>query len=369
MKLEGFQDKKNTLIRRLAALIEAVPVYTGAPDFAYDIGPYRVLRDGSLVVLEDDADPVVLQVLIDEKILSDPAGPAAPAEEALEIPTTLPACSDMDPQAALPDCSCQAVPDGTISAAPESSVCSSQNTITTTTEQAGNDFSGHNSPAPSSIVIKDRIVTVRTMVNLLNMLYAKGEILNRAILRRNAFRVDERVIADLAYERPDTFAALNRIMGMNEKKGLVKGIGFSPGSVTFSGFPATDDYAIRAAYERLAQAMYRYAAEIKWTSTCRQHPENEKFYFRSWLNRIGLTGPENRTFREILLKNLSGNSSYRTSDQLAAFRARRSQQRTDNLRAGRNQPAATAHETNPCSDVVCRTGQYPETKHLPLQEE
>lgn len=39
--------------------------------------------------------------------------------------------------------------------------------------------------------------------------------------------------------------------------------------------------------------------------------QNEKFAMRTFLNRIGLTGPEHKALHKELMKNISGNSAFR----------------------------------------------------------
>lgn len=346
MKLQGFPNKKNPLIRRLAGLLHKSPVYNGAPDFSYDIGPYRVCRDGSLAVLEENADPVVLDTLVREQLLVDPEPAGSDPthslvdssqritiqgsthgesrNDSLQTKRSEPSHgrrqtepTESSDSAAPPD---QGIPNSR--PIPQLQPPSAPRPARETLSQSAPPV--YNQP----IVIRERVVTVQTMINLLNMLYAKGEILNHALLKRNAFRVDESVISDLAYEKPSTFPALQRIMKVQDRAGLVRGIEFTPNTVTFTGFPLTRDHIVREAYETLAASMYRYAASMKWITGMRQNVLNEKFYFRNWLNHLGLTGPENKTYREILLKNLPGNGAFRTNAQLARVRYRRN--RNDN---------------------------------------
>lgn len=324
MKIEGYPDKKNLLIGRLTGLIHKIPVYNGAPEFSYDVGPYRVTRDGALTVLEDDADPVVLDTLIQEQLLVDPEMQAAPAEEAGPSgPETVPVSS-------------QAIGMQESVTEPEQNPEPAAQTFSVVKEVRSKSYG-------EPIVISDRVVTVQTMVNLLNMIHSKGEILNHALLQRRAFWVDERVIADLPYEKPASFQALTRILKTKERAGLARGIEFTPTSVIFTGFPATNDPAVRKTYEQLARAMYSNASAMKWISSKQQSPDNERYYFRNWLNHIGLSGQENATYREILLKNLDGNGTYRTKAQLVAYRSRRKEERAANLRPVTEQTAlATA---------------------------
>lgn len=183
------------------------------------------------------------------------------------------------------------------------------------------------------VVIRDRVVTVQTMVNLINMIYSKGDVINHALLSRRGFWVDEKVIAQLPYERPQSFQALMHLLKTKDRAGLVRGIEFTPNTVSFTAFPSTQDYTTRKSYEMLAEAMYRHATQTQWVCSKKQEPDNEKYYFRNWLNHIGMGGQENRTYREILLKNLEGNGSFRTKAQLAAYRTRREEEKIERRKA------------------------------------
>ena len=39
--------------------------------------------------------------------------------------------------------------------------------------------------------------------------------------------------------------------------------------------------------------------------------DNEKYAFRTWLIRLGMTGNEYKSTRKLLLQNLSGNGAFR----------------------------------------------------------
>lgn len=330
MKLEGYPEKKNQLIKRLTGLVRKIPAYNGAPDFSYDVGVYRVNRDGSMTVLEDDADPVVIETLISEKLLIDPdpvvkrvemaINPPDPVkkieedgmEESIETPAPVDESSSDDTETPAEE---------VMEETPEAETGGEVKTSFTLVQAEGTQI--YDQP----IVIKDRVVMVQTAINLLNMIYSKCDVLNHALGQKKAFFVDDRVIADLSYERPTTMQALYRTMRLKDRSGFVRGIEFTPNAVVFTGFPTTSDPAVRRAYEKLAEGMYKHASETKWLSSKRQLVENEKYYFRNWLNHIYLSGPENRTFREILMKNLDGNGTFRTKDQLTAFQSRRSRQR------------------------------------------
>jgi len=64
-------------------------------------------------------------------------------------------------------------------------------------------------------------------------------------------------------------------------------------------------------YIRLCLAMSELAKEVKYASPKPQQTDNEKYAFRCWLLRLGFIGEEFATAREILLRNLEGNTAWR----------------------------------------------------------
>ena len=66
------------------------------------------------------------------------------------------------------------------------------------------------------------------------------------------------------------------------------------------------------AYNRLVTAMCKMAKEQKRVVAKECATDNEKFAMRLFLIRLGFIGDEYKTARRILLRNLTGNSSWRS---------------------------------------------------------
>lgn len=279
MKFKSNTSSKNDLIKRLSELTGKAAVYTGAPAFSYNIGDYHVERDGSLEVDEERAERIVIGTLVREKLIESEEQiiPLPPEEPHPKLETML-----------------ETSRDGTI------------------TERSRRTYDG-------PVVVKDRFIPVQTMINLINMIGAKGEILSKSVGKPNAFWISENIIYDIPYEHPTTFNELNHIL-LTGNGNMVKGIEFTPTSVSFTGFPKTNDIVVRGAYETLAEAMYKYAATVKWISPRKMNNTNEKYYFHIWMNHIQLGGRQYKTYRAVLMQNLDGNCSYRTKTQQIAHR-------------------------------------------------
>lgn len=64
-------------------------------------------------------------------------------------------------------------------------------------------------------------------------------------------------------------------------------------------------------YIQLCLALSEMAKEVKTASPKEQQKENKKFAMRTWLMRLGFIGEEFATAREILTRNLSGDTAFR----------------------------------------------------------
>jgi hypothetical protein len=69
----------------------------------------------------------------------------------------------------------------------------------------------------------------------------------------------------------------------------------------------------------------------------RQEPENEKYFARAWLLRIGYNGADSKAERNLLLKHLKGHSAFpnddaatRHKEKYAAIRREKRQEVTTN---------------------------------------
>lgn len=81
-------------------------------------------------------------------------------------------------------------------------------------------------------------------------------------------------------------------------------------------FPAESDEV--AAYSRFIGALCAAAKEQKRVTAREKEVDNEKFAFRVFLIRLGFVGDEYKTARKILLRNLSGNSAFKSGRPIKA---------------------------------------------------
>jgi len=85
--------------------------------------------------------------------------------------------------------------------------------------------------------------------------------------------------------------------------------------IEFAWFRPTDDQTEIAAYYQLVQGLCDLARMQKRVSATEQQVENEKYTFRCFLLRLGFIGRDFKDSRRVLLKNLTGNSAFRSSQE------------------------------------------------------
>ena len=63
-------------------------------------------------------------------------------------------------------------------------------------------------------------------------------------------------------------------------------------------------------YAMLTARILKAAKEATRVFPERQEPENEKYFARAWLLRIGYNGADSKAERNLLLKHLKGHSAF-----------------------------------------------------------
>lgn len=94
-------------------------------------------------------------------------------------------------------------------------------------------------------------------------------------------------------------------------------------------FPCTDDPLREKAYRDLAAAVVRQATEQKRIDPEERIEENEKYYMRIWLLRIGFGGKEMKDSRNILMEKLKGHSAFRTQEDIERAKIRNKQRKQE----------------------------------------
>lgn len=179
--------------------------------------------------------------------------------------------------------------------------------------------------APAEVEVEDLEITVPTegmsswmLRNLVFMLKSKQYLLNR-VTRRETFLVSDALVKSLEDTAP--IEVTDFMAAVNADRGELKGLRFDDSTVTFT-FPLAEDGDKNRAYAELAAFMVARAKDAARVTATEQKPENEKYYLRSWLLRLGLTGEGGKASRKALLAGLKGHTAFRTPADEEKHKAR-----------------------------------------------
>ena len=180
-------------------------------------------------------------------------------------------------------------------------------------------------------------MTAEGLKNLIFLIRSKQYLTGRAFAE-DVFRVPTALVAELgSTEIPDAETFLQTFQNHAER---CKGISFQDGKITFT-LPTAGDPGMIKAFTHLTAAMVRQAKEQKRISPKETIEENEKYYMRIWLLRLGFGGAEGKEIRDLLMKKLKGHSAFRTEEN----RRRWQEARRNEREAAKQQEQAPAGET------------------------
>lgn len=172
--------------------------------------------------------------------------------------------------------------------------------------------------------------TPQTLRNLVNIIASKEDILYKALRidparLRWCKKTNEKLIETINRKKPQTMEALKDIWyagstrGRDEHyndtryHGLNLHSTFTKGTVEFRLFNSTTHAGEIKAYIQFCLAVSHQALTQKKASARKTVTDNEKYAFRCWMLRLGLSGDEFKTCRLHFLKHLEGNSAWRNA--------------------------------------------------------
>ena len=180
-------------------------------------------------------------------------------------------------------------------------------------------------------------MTAEGLKNLIYLIHSKQYLINRAFAEE-VFRIPAELVEALgSAEIPDAETFLQTFQSHAEG---CRGIGFQDGKITFT-LPTADDPDMIKAFTHLTAAMVQQAKEQKRISPKETIEENEKYYMRIWLLRLGFGGKEGKEVRDLLMKKLKGHSAFRTEENKQRWQEARRNERE----AAKQQEQAPAEET------------------------
>ena len=242
-------DRK-ALAKALADELGTTAKYMGPPTFGYQVGDYIVDRDGNI----EGADFEALRPFL-TSIGCFPEEEAEPAGEQTE---------------------------------PE-------------TESIEN-------PDQVSIMVPADDLTPAQLKNLIFMLYTKQYLISK-MTGGDLLSVPDALIARLMESTPETLEDFKALLDAAKADGLT-GFEFDDGKITLTYRAHQDEPERNMVYAMLTARILKAAKEATRVFPERQEPENEKYFARAWLLRIGYGGADSKAERNLLLKHLKGHSAF-----------------------------------------------------------
>ena len=188
-------------------------------------------------------------------------------------------------------------------------------------------------------------MTAEGLKNLIFLTHSKQYLINRAFAEE-VFRIPAELVEALgSAEIPDAETFLQTFQSHAEG---CRGIGFQDGKITFT-LPTADDPDMIKAFTHLTAAMVQQAKEQKRISPKETIEENEKYYMRIWLLRLGFSGKEGKEVRDLLMKKLKGHSAFRTEENKQRWQEAR-----------RNEREAAKQEQSPAEEPAGQPEAEPE---------
>ena len=155
-------------------------------------------------------------------------------------------------------------------------------------------------------------LTVVQLKNLIFMLYTKQYLISK-MTGGDLLNIPDTLIARLMENTPETMGDFKALLDAAKEDGLT-GFEFSDGKVTLNYRAHQDERERNMVYAMLTARILKAAKEATRVFPERQEPENEKYFARAWLLRIGYGGADSKAERNLLLKHLKGHSAFPNDD-------------------------------------------------------
>ena len=267
-------DRK-ALAKALADKLGTTAKYMGPPTFGYQVGDYIVDRDGNIEGEDFEALRDFLQSI-----------GCFPEEE------TEPAGEQTEPETETPD-------------------------------------SGAQDQVSISVPADD--LTPAQMKNLIFTLFTKQYLIGK-MTGGDLLNIPDNLIARLMENTPETMEDFKALLDAAKEDGLT-GFEFAEGKVTLTYAAHQDEPERNMLYAMLTARILKAAKEATRVFPERQEPENEKYFARAWLLRIGYNGADSKAERNLLLKHLKGHSAFPNDEAAEKHKAKYAEIRKEKRQA------------------------------------
>ena len=171
-----------------------------------------------------------------------------------------------------------------------------------------------------SISVPADDLTALQLKNLIFMLYTKQYLIGK-MTGGNLLNIPDTLIARLMENTPETMEDFKTLLDAAKEDGLT-GFKFYDGKITLTYAAHQDEPERNMVYAMLTARILKAAKEATRVFPERQEPENEKYFARAWLMRIGYGGADSKAERNLLLKHLKGHSAFPNDEAAEKHKAK-----------------------------------------------
>lgn len=154
------------------------------------------------------------------------------------------------------------------------------------------------------------------VINFVNMLYSKQYLINQA-LQMAALSIHDSFLKELESKELSEITN-DEYSGFRIEKDCF-----------VLSYPNAEGGEMLKAYMTLMCMAFAKAKESTRVQAKLTQPENEKYYMRCWLIRLGLGGKGGAETRKALLKNLKGHSAFRTEEDIEKAKEKYKQKKAE----------------------------------------
>lgn len=273
-------DDRKEMVRKLSVHLGILAVYLRTPTYAFRIGEITVNRDAS-VSGEREALLPAAECLLENGYIT-------------ELPAEL---TEDDSEASAEEAPAKAEP----------------------ADYAAEDIT------VTTLRIYEPDWTVQSMTNLMHMLYARQDLINR-MMQMNCLRIDEVYIQNLAATSLTCVSDFETMLHDAIRNGQVAGVNLDAGAVSVD-LPYEQDSIRWVFYSQLISACIKSARSAKRVLPRRLDSEADKYHANAWLNRLGFGGAAYKELRRTLMGHLDGYAAFKSEDRMQAHKNKLAEQR------------------------------------------
>ena len=195
-------------------------------------------------------------------------------------------------------------------------------------EEEGTPAEEQTEPGAEATGITDQVsisvpaddLTPVQLKNLVFMLFTKQYLIGK-MTGSDLLNIPDTLIARLMENTPESIADFILLLTAAKEDGMT-GFDIADGKVTLTYAAHQDEPERNMLYAMLTARILKAAKEATRVFPERQEPENEKYFARAWLLRIGYSGADSKAERNLLLKHLKGHSAFPNNDAAEKHKAK-----------------------------------------------